>query len=241
MSNIIKTGETDSDWFVKKLGARGNSQADLARHMDFDRSTMHGLLHGRRQPRLNEIKTIAEFLDEPILEVLYRVGFDLYDMVKDNIDISATKFAEIQEVDVRGGMGGGGVSMLVNHTDDDGTTNEVDGVKDTWGLPQAYTDQMLNVNPADARIIEVQGDSMEPTLRPGDRVMIDTRLKAPSPPGVFALWDGIGVVVKRIEHIINSDPPAIRIQSDNKHHGDATADVAEINIIGRVVWAARKI
>jgi len=146
----------------------------------------------------------------------------------------------IAEVDVRGGMGGGGVAMALNHTDQHGNTISIDGIKAAWDLPSDYLRHELRVSAAQARIIEVQGDSMEPTLRPGDRVMVNLDDKRPSPPGVFALWDGMGVVVKRLQHITNSDPPRLRIISDNDRHEPEELTAEEVNIIGRVVWFARR-
>ena len=57
---------------------------------------------------------------------------------------------------------------------------------------------------------------------------------------VFVLHDGIGLVAKRLEHIPLSDPPRVRIISDNLRYNtyDGTAD--EVNIIGRVRWYGRE-
>lgn len=59
---------------------------------------------------------------------------------------------------------------------------------------------------------------MEPTLESGDRVLVSNADRLPSPPGLFTLWDGFGVVVKRIEHLLNSDPLTLSIASDNPKH-----------------------
>ncbi len=90
-------------------------------------------------------------------------------------------------------------------------------------------------------MVEVQGDSMEPTLRPGDHVIVDTANRAPSPPGIFVLWDGIGSVVKRVEHIHGSDPATYRIISDNPKHNPYERSAGEANIVGRVVWVGRRV
>jgi phage repressor protein C with HTH and peptisase S24 domain len=50
---------------------------------------------------------------------------------------------------------------------------------------------------------------MEPLLASGDRVLIDTSQRVPVPPGIFAIWDGMGLVAKRIEHEPNSDPAMV--------------------------------
>ena len=41
-------------------------------------------------------------------------------------------------------------------------------------------------------MITVAGDSMEPLFLSGDRVLIDVSRKAPVPPGIFVIWDGMG-------------------------------------------------
>jgi hypothetical protein len=147
----------------------------------------------------------------------------------------------IPEIDVRAGMGGGGEGAVTYVSDGDGGFMETDAVCENWSIPEDYLRSELRVKVDAARIIEVQGDSMTPTLISGDRIMINTDDKRPSPPGIFAIWDGFGVVVKRIEHIPNSDPPTLRIKSDNQQHNTYERTFGEVNIIGRVVWRALRV
>ncbi len=147
----------------------------------------------------------------------------------------------IPEIDIRAGMGGGGEQVVHYVPDGNGGMSAADDIRAEWNLPEDYIRSELRVSPATARIIEVQGDSMEPTLRSGERVMVNMADARPSPPGIFALWDGYGIVVKRIEHIPNSDPPMLRISSDNSYHREYERTADEVKIIGRVVWAARRL
>ena len=39
-----------------------------------------------------------------------------------------------------------------------------------------------------------------PTVLDGDIVLADLGRSAPTPPGVFVLYDGMGLVAKRLEH-----------------------------------------
>ena len=73
----------------------------------------------------------------------------------------------------------------------------------------------------------------------GERIDEMTQ-RSPNPPGVFVLHDGMGLVAKRLEFIPMSDPPRVRIISDNQQYStyDGTAD--EVNIIGRVRWYGRE-
>ncbi len=52
--------------------------------------------------------------------------------------------------------------------------------------------------------------------------------------------DGMGLVAKRLEHVPNSDPPAVRIISDNPLYRPYECTAGEINIIGRIRWFARE-
>jgi phage repressor protein C with HTH and peptisase S24 domain len=85
------------------------------------------------------------------------------------------------------------------------------------------------------RIIRVVGDSMMPELYPGDRIMVNTTDTEPSPPGLFVVWDGIGLVVKRLMYIPNSKPPRIRLMSANKAYPDYELSSDECHIRGRVI------
>nr|WP_246220336.1 LexA family transcriptional regulator [Parvibaculum indicum] len=150
----------------------------------------------------------------------------------------------IPEVDVRGGMGFGGDNPPDQFTMENGHTIKTDSLKGQWHFPDEYLAE-VRVRAGRMRIIEVQGDSMETPdgggLHSGDRVMIDISDHNPTPPGIFAVWDGFGVVVKRIERVPQSDPPAIRLISDNPLHEPYMLTADEAGIIGRVVWFARRL
>lgn len=150
----------------------------------------------------------------------------------------------IQEIDVKGGAGLGGEALLENLTDEAGNTRCADVIKGNWNFPPEYLTE-VRVKPRQVRIIEITGDSMAGIdgngLHSGDRVMIDLSDTNPSPPGIFALWDGFGVVVKRVERIPRSDPAALRLISDNPAHAPYVVTSTEANIIGRVCWFARRL
>ena len=54
------------------------------------------------------------------------------------------------------------------------------------------------------------------------------------PPGVFVIWDGMGVVARRVEHVPRSDPPTVAIKSANPEYRTYKREADEVNIIGRV-------
>jgi phage repressor protein C with HTH and peptisase S24 domain len=50
-----------------------------------------------------------------------------------------------------------------------------------------------------------------------------------------------GFVAKRLQHVPNSDPSAVRVISDNKQYPEYERPADEINITGRIRWFAREI
>lgn len=91
------------------------------------------------------------------------------------------------------------------------------------------------------KLLSVSGDSMSPTLEDGDLVMVDTGRRMPSPPGIFILDDGVGLVAKRVDAIPNTSPPRLRLSSDNPAYSNYQRLIDEVHVVGRVVWFARNI
>jgi phage repressor protein C with HTH and peptisase S24 domain len=100
----------------------------------------------------------------------------------------------------------------------------------------------LTGSPSDKlSIIRVEGDSMAPTLNPGDDILVgladrEERLR----DGVYVLRIDDTLVVKRIAlHPIGG---RVTVQSDNPAYPDwPDCDLASLNCIGRVIWAGRKL
>jgi phage repressor protein C with HTH and peptisase S24 domain len=87
----------------------------------------------------------------------------------------------------------------------------------------------------------VEGESMMPTLHHGDIVLVNLARRAPTPPGVSVLheawgWSPSGSTISPI-----SDPPRVRIISDNPLYSPYEGTAEEVNIIGRIRWFAREI
>jgi phage repressor protein C with HTH and peptisase S24 domain len=147
---------------------------------------------------------------------------------------------DVPEVDVRAGAGLGGEAAVEIYTSPDAVAAGRDMIRATWKFPPQYLVEELRIDPQRAWIIEIRGDSMAPTLQTGDRVVVDASDQIPTPDGVFAIWDGFGVAAKRLERIPNSDPPALKIISDNRAHTAYERTLDEVHVIGRIVWYGRR-
>jgi phage repressor protein C with HTH and peptisase S24 domain len=132
------------------------------------------------------------------------------------------RIIQIEELDVRASAGAG-------------LTGEGERVVDTWQIPTAIIRAYTTAPAGDLRIITVMGDSMEPALQPGQRVLVDTGDRKPSPPGIFVVWDGLGLVVKRVQMLPHSDPGRVKISSDNAKYEPYERTIDEAYIQGRVI------
>ncbi|MEW5729988.1 MAG: LexA family transcriptional regulator [Pseudomonadota bacterium] len=232
------------------------SLEELAQRIGTSRQQVHKLEKGERKLTQEWMWRIANALEvnplallppdfaaktglDPLEAVGYRVE-EIDPETHSKIISGAGHQATVLEIDVRAGLGGGGEAAL-SYSHEDGQLVARDGIKAHWDFPAEYLRSEVRAHIGSSRIVEVIGDSMSPTLLSGDRVMVDMRDKVPTPPGIFALWDGMGVVVKRIEHIPHSDPPRIRISSDNQYHPPYERTAEEVRIIGRVVWFSRRL
>lgn len=94
---------------------------------------------------------------------------------------------------------------------------------------------------ANLSIIRVDGDSMAPTLNAGDDILVDlgdcmNRLR----DGIYVLRADDVLVVKRLA--LHPAGRRVTIQSDNSAYPDwPDCDIDDVQCIGRVIWAGRKI
>lgn len=99
-------------------------------------------------------------------------------------------------------------------------------------VPGALFDKLHpNASPV---VIRISGDSMAPTYPDGCRVLVDAAVVAPSPPGVFVLWDGTAHVVARCQVLIGSNPPTVRMTYDNSGMKPIEVPLSSLTVSGSV-------
>lgn len=108
-----------------------------------------------------------------------------------------------------------------------------------WSLPRDYVRRTLSLRGNALAVIEVVGDSMEPTLQTGDKILIDLGDRNIAMPGVFALYDGDATVVKRVEKVPGT--AELQLISDNPLHSNYRVPAETVNVAGRVVWFGRRL
>lgn len=205
----------------------GLTAAQIAEIAGVNLSFVYDIFRGKSEnPNLERLDRLAGALKVERNWLLHGLGeVEGESPILENPDLA---FVAIPYVNVRPSMGGGQhVDLEPNHGR-------------PYHFQKSWIRHDLKANPADLRIMHVVGDSMTPTLLDGDIVLVDTGRRIPSPPGVFVLHDGMGLVAKRLEHIPNSDPARVRIISDNGYYSPYEGLADEINVIGRIRWFARE-
>jgi len=113
--------------------------------------------------------------------------------------------------------------------------------KPYFAFDERWLKALTPTAPDNLSIVRVEGDSMAPTLNPGDEILVDLgdcadRLR----DGIYVLRVDDALVVKRLA--LHPMGGRVTVQSDNPAYSDwPDCGLDEINCIGRVVWAGRKI
>jgi len=194
----------------------------LAKQAGMSRTAVYDILSGKsRHPRHDTLEKICSIL-----------GCSLSDLMGESGGASpvrarggyAEHVAVVAEIDVRGLTDG-----------ELGTETNGTPVLSEWQLPQTLLRMRTQSDSQSLRIVTVHGDSMIPDFAPGERVMVDVTDRMPSPPGVFVVWDGFGLVLKRLEMVPYSEPARMRVVSTNASYEARELPAERVQVSGRVI------
>lgn len=136
-------------------------------------------------------------------------------------------FVLVPRYDVAGSMGNGHIvhsEQIVDHL----------AFRAEWVRTE------LGTNPASLVLISAVGDSMEPTLRAHDLLLIDRSFQAVKQDAIYAFAVDGELRVKRIQRLFDG---SLVIKSDNPAYGAenlSPEQASGVNIIGRIVWSGRR-
>ncbi|MCZ4340155.1 helix-turn-helix transcriptional regulator [Sphingomonadaceae bacterium G21617-S1] len=210
---------------MRKLGL---SQAELARRVKVSQPTINALVSGETQHSRYigkialELETTTQWLqgetDDPTEGAI----------VLSDRDAIAEKLglAMIPELSIGYSMGGG--NFLTDYEQTGVRVFDRDWLR---GVAKgAYQDLF---------VARGEGDSMEPTLRDGDAVLIDTSQKdIRQQDRIWAVSYGDLGMIKRVRRLPGG---TYHLLSDNPAVTPVTAADDEMHVIGRVIWIARTI
>jgi len=120
-----------------------------------------------------------------------------------------------------------------------GAIAESESAHTRFGFDERWLARLTRAKGSSLSIINVAGDSMEPTLSGGDEVLVDasdqsSRLR----DGIYVLRADDALVVKRVT--LKPGGRKITISSDNPAYPSwDDVDRVDIQIVGRVIWVGR--
>jgi transcriptional regulator with XRE-family HTH domain len=225
--------------------ARHMSRSELVRLSGVSKQQLSRLEGGQIRMRLDHLKPFAKHLGFTPEQILLWGRYP-GTMPDDHIESSDVLGAhrergepvgpprgQIPELDTRAGLGGGGVPAREvrkegRHTD----PLKAEG----WVFPASFVREQLHSAPAQLLVLDTSGDSMAPTILSGERVVVDTGHKTPTPDGLYAIRDTFGsIVVKRLQVMRNTKPTKVKIISDNPNHNNEETPLGDLEVVGKVL------
>jgi phage repressor protein C with HTH and peptisase S24 domain len=88
-------------------------------------------------------------------------------------------------------------------------------------------------------VLEVNGDSMFPTVTHGDHILVDPTKTHFDTDGIYVIRKRDTVHVKRITIGLGTD--SVVIKSDNPAYATETVNQDDVEVVGRVVWLGRHV
>lgn len=142
------------------------------------------------------------------------------------IDLNSTSYYCIPRYDARLSAGPG--SLLANEPEPIGY----------FLVEQQWLRTVTLAGPQFLAILQIDGDSMEPSFSSGDWIAIDTTQRSITREGVYALRIGESVWIKRLS--LNLREKTVKIMSDNQFYETQEIEESEIEIIGRALCIVLK-
>jgi transcriptional regulator with XRE-family HTH domain len=224
--------------------ARGMTRSELVRLSGISKQQLSRLENGQIRLRLDHLKPFASHLGYTPEQILLWGRFpgtgsshvESSDVLREDPahdEPLGPAPGQVPELDTRAGLGGGGTPAREVRKDG----RHADPVKaEGWLFPASFVREQLHTSNSRLLVLDTNGDSMAPTIMSGERVVVDTAHKTPSPDGLYAIRDTFDcIVVKRLQLLRSSRPTRVKIISDNANHASEEAPLADLEVVGKVL------
>lgn len=226
--SFILSGMSLGARIAERLTALGISQAELARRVKVSQPTINALIKGGNTGSKHlhriaaELETSPAFLageTEDPTPIAPRIS--TVEALAEELDL-----ALLPQLDIGYSMGGGTV---------------MGNFEQTGVVPfgRQWLRSMMGGSFSELFVARGEGDSMEPTLRDGDVVLIDTSQRTVRHQDrIWAVMYGELGMIKRIRRTPSG---SFLLMSDNKTVSPIECIDGEMETIGRVIWIGRRI
>ncbi|WP_421983398.1 LexA family transcriptional regulator [Roseibium sp.] len=198
-----------------------SSAAEAARYMGVNQVTYTSHENGAREYDREAAITYAKYFKVTPEWLVFGVGESSDD---------SSSVAAIKEIDLR-------------RLESCKTLDEVKAESSAqWRIPAEVIEGQFRILDKAPMIVEVRGDwmvdSLEPTssenLHAGDKLIVDTADNRPSPPGVFVVWDGVGLYPSKVEILNGEGGITYALVPRNARYERTFHKPDELSILGRV-------
>ncbi|MBF0238920.1 MAG: helix-turn-helix transcriptional regulator [SAR324 cluster bacterium] len=114
-------------------------------------------------------------------------------------------------------------------------------IVDYLAFKRGWIQSDLRVDPMGLALLTVQGDSMEPTIREGDLLLVDLHQNQVLRDGIYVVRMDDVLMAKRVQRGHNGQ---VHIISDNRAYKEfiiAKHETEAFQILGRVIWFGRQV
>jgi transcriptional regulator with XRE-family HTH domain len=198
---------------------KGLNPKTLAERANVGRSFVYDILSGRScNPTSGKIAAIAQELGVSMQYLLSGVHSQA-----GSAENNWTDIATISTLKIESTMNS---NIIVSVAD----------VSSSYYFTESWIRETLHSTPEYIRNIAISCDSMYPTLKAGDSIMVDIAKKDINPPGIFVIFDGVALKPRRLEMLA---PERILVRADNDKYSSYETALADLHIVGKVVWLGR--
>jgi len=219
------------------------TRSELVRRSGVSKQQLSRLENGQIRLRLDHLKPFASVLGYTPEQILLWGRFPGTSSHVESSDVLREEAVheeplgpapgQVPELDTRAGLRGGGLPAREVRKDG----RHTDPLKwEGWLFPASFVREQLHTSPGRLLVLDTTGDSMAPTIVSGERVIVDTGHKTPTPDGLYAIRDTFEcIVVKRLQVMRSSRPTRVKIISDNPNHPSEETPLSELEVVGKVL------
>ena len=207
------------------------SRTELVKRSGVSKQQLSRLENGLIRLRLDHLKPFANALGYSPEQILLWGRYP--GTSEDQIQGEASGASEhVPELASRS-EAGAGYSKLRKHKEG----QHVERIKaEDWAFPASFVTKQLQASAKHLLVIEAEGDAMAPTIMSGEKVIVDTSHKTPSPDGLYAIRDPFDhVIIRRLQLLRAAQPSRVKIISDNPKHAAEEVALSEIELVGKAL------
>lgn len=204
---------------------------ELSKKINVSDRTISNYERGERKPSVDYLTLLYEHLNANPVWLISGKGEMFADKTASNMPakFSIEDFLFIPKLVLKPSAG-------------NGTIVDLEDVEDYIAFQKEWFNRHIHAPKNSLAVMTANGDSMEPTIRNGDMLLVDTSQSQARTDNIYIIRIDDCLVVKRVQCIPGQK---IQVISDNKNYDTYTLDLSDesqsISIVGKVVWYGRRI